>query len=146
MGICWFSWPQSRVLFRKTKSRRAVWLPWLGPSANRCFIKCWFPLWSWGNGGGGGGKWGSNKEPFRCGIQNRKVTEGFCSKPCWAMFTVSQRRTVYIHAVKLCRDPAARERRSLLASAPSSPRRCTALCILSSSMVKTWVLPRICID
>ena len=55
-------------------------LPWLAPSANSCFIKCWFRLWSWVNGGGEKSH-SQNKEPFRCRIENIKVTESFCPQP-----------------------------------------------------------------
>lgn len=86
---------------------------------------------------------GLKQGTIQTGYSKYKVTESFCSKSCWAVFTVNQRRTVCIHAVKLSGDPANGGRWLLLVSPPSSPQRWTVPCILSNSIAKALALPRI---
>lgn len=148
--MCWFAWLQSRALFRKTKPRRTLKLPWLAPSANSCFIKCWFLPWSWVNGDGGKIQ-GPNKEPFRCSIQNIKVTESFCTKPRGAKFCMNEGGMEVPHppggAIHGDQRPSTREKTYYSwppcpASSKLFPRRVP--CILSNFILKSGSYLELC--
>lgn len=86
---------------------------------------------------------GQHKEPFRCSIQNIKVTESFCTEPRGAKFCMNEGGTEVPHppsgAIHADRRPSTREKTysswpPCLASSELFPRRVP--CILSNFMLK----------
>lgn len=64
---------------------------------------------------------GQNKAPFRCGIENIKVTESFCTQPCRAKYYMNEREAAVPHTAgrTIHRDPARGKDLLLTTSTPS---------------------------